>query len=239
MQLVDVPDLEMREARQWEVLIKQHPRPVFDLLLARMERATAKDSAESFRPVPFCFWGRLSLPGLANEPDYPEICQQIWKHALSLDDPQQHYWMRLFQAVVLDDNVFWLGRMLQAIETASTVDTLDRLVELLKFDGSLVIFRIPDLARAFLNRAKLLGAQDGCEKMRVSLYHGCGPQSRGYTNGTLDKNLDFVEAEAVKASEAHAKDEVLGPFYRWIVEVEQNNRRMRKMHNEMVMAAAD
>lgn len=239
MQLVDVPDLEMREARQWEVLIKQHPRLVFDLLLARMERASAKDSAESFRPVPFCFWGRLSLPGLAKEPDYPEICRQIWDHALKLDDPQQYHWMRLFQAVVLDDTAFWLGRMLQAIETAPSVDTLDRLAEMFKFDGSLVIFRIPNLARAFLDRARHLGRKDGYEMMQASLYHGCGPQPRGYTNGILDKKLDYVEAEAVKAAEAHAKDEILGPFYRWIVEVEQNNRRMHKMHNEMVMAAAD
>lgn len=239
MQLVDVPDLEMREARQWEVLIQQHPRLVFDLLLARMERTAAKDSAESFRPVPFCFWGRLSLPGLAKEPDYPEICRQIWEHALKLDDPQQHYWMRLFQAVVLDDTAFWLGRMLQAIETAQSVDALERLAEMFKFDGSLVIFRIPDLARAFLDRARHLGGKDGCEMMQGSLYHGCGPQSRAYTNGTLDKNLDYVEAEAVKAAEAHATDEILGPFYRWIVQVEQNNRRMNKLHNEMVMAASD
>jgi len=239
MQLVDVPDLEMREARQWEVLIEQHPRLVFDLLLARMERATAKDSAESFRPVPFCFWGRLSLPGLAKEPDYPEICRQIWEHALSLDDPQQHYWMRLFQAVVLDNTSFWLARMLQEIETTPSVDILERLAELFKFDGSLVIFRIPDLARAFLDRARHLGGKDGHEKMQVSLYHGCGPQGRAYTNGTLNQNLDYVEAEAVKAAEAHAKDEILGPFYRWIVEVEQNSRRMHKMPNEMVMAAAD
>jgi hypothetical protein len=56
----------------------------------------------------------------------------------------------------------------------------------------------------------------------VSLYHGCGPQSRAYTNGILDKNLDFVEAEAIKAAEAHATDDFLGPFYRWIVEVEQS-----------------
>jgi hypothetical protein len=108
-----------------------------------------------------------------------------------------------------------------------------------KFDGSLVIFRIPDLARAFLDRARHLGGKDGYEKMQVSLYHGCGPQGRAYTNGTLNPNLDYVEAEAVKAAEAHAKDEILGPFYRWIVEVEQNSRRIQKIRNETVMAAAE
>ena len=239
MQLVDVPDLEMSEARQWETLIKQHPRLVFDLLVTRIHRTTSKDPTESFRPVPFRARGRLSLPGMAKEPDYPEICRKLWEHTLSLDDPQQHYWMRLFQAVVLDDTAFWLDRMMQAIETAPSVDTLDRLAEMFKFDGSLVIFRIPDLARALLDRASQLGGRRGYEKMRVSLCHGCGPQLRTYTNGALKQNLDYVEAEAVKAAEAHAKDEILGPFYRWIVEVEQNNRRMHKMLNEVAMAAAD
>lgn len=239
MQLLDVPDLEMRESRQWETLIEQHPREVFDLLLARIDRAASKDSRESFLPVPFSFWGRRNLPGLAKEPDYSDICLQIWEHVLKLDDPQQHYWLRLFQAVVLDDTSFWLGRMLQEIETASSEEKLAGLTEMLQFDGSLMIFRFPDLARAFLKQAKRLETQDGYEKMRVRLYHGCGPQTQAFTNGVLDQNLDYVEAEATKAAEAHAKDEVLGPFYRWIAEVEHNNRRMHKMQYEMQMAASD
>ena len=75
--------------------------------------------------------------------------------------------------------------------------------------------------------------------MRVELYSGCGPQGRSYSNGILDKELDYVEVTAAKAAEAHATDELLGPFYRWIVEVEQKERLVHKMQAEAAMACPD
>ena len=84
-----------------------------------------------------------------------------------------------------------------------------------------------------------MGGQELYKNIRASLYTGCGPQTRSFVNGTLDKELDYVEAEAAKAAEAHAADELLGPFYRWIVEIEQKNRLMYKMRNEAEMAALD
>jgi hypothetical protein len=158
---------------------------------------------------------------------------------LKADDPQHFYWMRLVQAAVLDDESFWLERMHHEIETAASEEMLFLLAGLLGFDGSLMIFRFPDLTRAFLNRAKRLGGQELYEKMRVSLYTGCGPQTRSFSNGILDKELDYVEAEAAKAAETHATDELLGPFYRWIFEIEQRNRLMNRMRSESEMAAFD
>ena len=76
-------------------------------------------------------------------------------------------------------------------------------------------------------------------EIRSNLYPGCGPQTRSYTNGTLDKGLDYIEAEAAKAAEIYAGDELLGPFYRWIVEIEQKNRLMNKMVADSQMAALD
>ena len=44
MQLDDVPDLDMYNySREWEALTKQHPRLVFDLLLARIARLSTED----------------------------------------------------------------------------------------------------------------------------------------------------------------------------------------------------
>jgi hypothetical protein len=48
-----------------------------------------------------------------------------------------------------------------------------------------------------------------------------------------------VEAEAAKAAEIYAADEVLGPFYRWIVGIEQQNRLLHKLQSEAQMAALD
>lgn len=75
--------------------------------------------------------------------------------------------------------------------------------------------------------------------MRVELYSGCGPQTLAYSNGILDKELDYVEAGAAKAAEAQASDELLGPFYRWIVEVEQKERLMHKMQADAEIASLD
>jgi len=239
MQLVDVRDLQLHEALQWESLIKQYPRFIFDLLKARIDRAAAKDTPPDYLPVPFGFEGRLSLPGLKKEPDFPEICQGLWENILKLDNPERLFWMPLFQAVVLEYPALWLDRMRQEVEAAASEKTLSVLAALLKFEGSLVIFRYPDLTRAFLARARSLGGQPLYDSLRSNLYTGCGPQTRSYSNGILDKDLDYVEAEAVKAAEAHSKDEILGPFYRWIVEIEQRNRLIHKMHSEAAMASME
>ena len=240
MQLVDVPDIDMSyHSREWEELVKQYPRLIFDLLLARIKRASSGNPPDSYLPVPSSFEGRLNLPELAKEPDYPEICRDLWGHALNTKDPQHFYWMRLFQAVVMGDPSIWLDRMQREIDATSSEDTLSLLAGLLRFEGSLIIFRFPNLTRAFLERAKKLGGQELYKNIRASLYTGCGPQTRSFVNGTLDKELDYVEAEAAKAAEAHAADELLGPFYRWIVEIEQKNRLMYKMRNEAEMAALD
>lgn len=239
MQLVDVPDLQLREVHQWESLIKQYPRLIFDLLKARIAHATEKDTPADYLPVPFSFEGRLSLPGLTKEPDFSEICRALWEDTLKPDDPQHLFWMPLFQAVVLKDPAFWIERMRREIEVAPSENMLSLLVALLKFEGSVVIFRFPDLTRAFLTRARSLGGQVLYDKIRASLYTSCGPQVRSFTNGVLDKELDYIEAEAVKAADSHSKDEILGPFYRWIVEIEQRDRLIHKMHNEAEMAAWD
>jgi hypothetical protein len=240
LQLVDVPDLDtFRYSDRWEALIKKYPRLIFDLLLVRIQRATSDNPPEGYHAVPFGIESRLCLPDLTKEPDYPEICRRLWENVLKADDPQSFYWMRLFQAAVLGDPSFWLERMQHEVETARSEKMLSLLAGLLRFEGSLIIFRFPDLTRAFLKSAKRLGGQGLYEEVRRSLYTGCGPQTRAYSNGMLDKELDYVEAAATKAAETHAADELLGPFYRWIVEIEQSNRLLHKMHSEAQMAAFD
>ena len=76
-------------------------------------------------------------------------------------------------------------------------------------------------------------------KMCEELHSGCGPQTRSYTNGIPDQVTDYVEAEAGKAAEAHAQDELLGPFYRWIVEVEQKERVLHKLRSDAEMGSLD
>ncbi len=50
---------------------------------------------------------------------------------------------------------------------------------------------------------------------------------------------DYVEAEALKAAEAHAFDLTLGPLHRGIVEKEQRDRVWRKARSEAERAARE
>jgi hypothetical protein len=239
-QLDTVSDLgTFDDLQAWETLIQQHPRAVYELLCKRIARAASGAAGNSFSPIPFDFHCRICLPDLQKEPDYAEICDDLWERVCAPYTSQRFCWEKLFHAVVLPNPSFWLGRLLRDIETVESAEKLLRLVELLSFDGSLLIFRFPDLSRAFLKKAQSLGGKDFFNVVRSGLYHGCGPQGRAYSNGILDANLDYVEAEAVKAAEGHAADELLGPFYRWIVEIEQKDRLMHKMVSETELAASD
>jgi hypothetical protein len=243
MQLTDVPDLDQlgmfSESQEWGEIVAKHTRLVFDLMLARVDRATDNDAPANYQPIPLSFDRRLNLPDLAKEPDYADICRNLWECALKSNSPQQIYWVRLFQAVAMDDSSIWLDRMQQEIESAMSEESLSLLVRLLKFDGSLIIFRFPELTKSFLRKAKKLGGQQLYDTISAGLYAGCGPQIRTFTNGKLDEKLDYVESEAAKAAEIHAADEWLGPFYRWIVEIEHKNRLMNKMRSEAEMADLD
>jgi len=75
--------------------------------------------------------------------------------------------------------------------------------------------------------------------MRTTLYAVSGPRSRSGTNGELDKDKDYVEAEAIKAATAHAADTILGPFYRWVVEVEQHTREQSRKRYQADIASLD
>jgi len=64
--------------------------------------------------------------------------------------------------------------------------------------------------------------------MERHLYGISGPQVRGYTNGALDAQYDYMEAAALDAATQHAEDALLGPFYRWIATIERESREQHK-----------
>jgi hypothetical protein len=125
------------------------------------------------------------------------------------------------------------------VEAAKSAEDVSTLVMLIRFHGSLLIFRLPELTRAFLAKAGALGGEEFVASVQASLMVGAGPSIRGFTDGVLDQEYDYVEAEAVKAAEANASDPILGPFYRSIVEWEQRNRLWHKSRSEAAMAAME
>jgi hypothetical protein len=239
-QLVYVEDLGFFEhSREWNGLAEKYPREIYELVRERIAHAASGNAPDDYSPVSSGYRRALDLSAITRETDYPAICEELWTRVSDPGAPGAHAWVRLFQAVVFVDPALWPARMLDAVANAGSEDALWWLAQLLRFEGSLIIFRYPEITRAFLNRARMLGGDQLCLKMRVELHSGCGPQTRSYTNGILDKETDYVEAEAGRAAEAHASDELLGPFYRWIVEVEQKERLMHKLRSDAEMASLD
>lgn len=88
------------------------------------------------------------------EPDFPEVCQRLWENILKPDNPEILFWMPLFQAFVLENPELWLVRMRREVEVVASQKILSQRAALLKFEGSLVIFRYPELTPPFPERAK-------------------------------------------------------------------------------------
>ncbi len=150
-----------------------------------------------------------------------------------------HIWVELFQGVVLDNTAFWLPRLIDAINHTLDAHKLHDLVRLIHFDGSLVVFRFPEAAKAFLRRAEELDGPKGLGELRSSLHIASGPGGRSFVDGKPDEKQDYLEAEAGKAATQFAGDPLLGPFYRWIVEIERHMRTMHKRRYEAEVASLE
>jgi hypothetical protein len=237
--LVCAPEINLDEHwREWGALVGQYPREIYQFFRARIAYAESGKATDQYYPIPAGFESQLRIPSLAKEQDFPAICDDLWLKAFDPEGKQGHAWVRLFQAVALAEPSVWLPRMQRCIANASSAETLGRLAQLLAFEGSLMIFRFPELAREFLARARTWGGE-ALKNMCWKLYAGAGPQARSYSGGTWDEGFDYVEAEAARAAKANAQDEILGPFYRWIVKTEQQDRLMNKLHAEAAMASLD
>jgi hypothetical protein len=221
-QLIEVPQIDLREhSQQWDHLIQRYPREIYNFVHSRV-LLHAKQRRKGFSPVPRRYKSGFKLPALRSEPDYSEICSEIWKHALVLDDDVHYWWAELFKAVVLEVPEMWVPRLLREIESSGSEKGLLNLIELLRFDGSLIIFCVPEVTKAFLKRSAPLGAM---ENIKWALIRTAGPQVRAYTNDALDPDDDYVEAAAIKAAEENVDDPDLGQFYRWVVKIEQQSRK--------------
>jgi len=239
-QLVAVSRLDLNEHwQQFHEQAQSMPRKIYRLLHNRLVHASTLQAPTEFEPLPQGYDFAFGLAGLRTEPDYTAICDELWQWVLSPQEPHRYAWIRLWQAVVLEDAAAWLPRILAEMVGVRSPDDLERLAELLRFDGSVVVLRFPEVARAFLQRADVLGGDEAVRKMRFALYNITGPAVRSYSSGIIEKKQDYVEAEAIRAAESHVADPVLGPFYRWIVAREQQDRAQHRARNEAYLASRE
>jgi hypothetical protein len=234
--LVAVPDLGFFEhAHVWDSLKKRYPFEVYELLRARIIYSQSVDGWE-YRAVPHDFDSRVTLPELAKDSDIKAIVEDLWQRATASYTEDGCQWVKLFRAVALANESLWHDRVVAALESATSEDYLFSLCRLISFDGSLIIFSFPEITELFLGRAMQIGGEKLFGEMRAGLYGATGPKVRGYENGRLKKEYDYVECAAIKAAEAHSKNCILGPFYRWIVEAEQAGKLRNRLRAEEEIA---
>lgn len=224
----------------WGRIVPLYPRAVYDFVLKRAAHYEKLGAKARYHVLPHVILESFQLPGLEKETDFPAICAFLWQKATATVEGYMGFvWRELFQAVALDHEKYWLPQLTAAVTGAESIEQLRGVLEIIHFDGSLVIFRYPDLTKAVLAKAGDLGGTKGYERMRAGLYTLSGPSGRSFTNGELAKESDYLEAEAIKAAEVHAQDAVLGPFFRWIVEVERHEREEHRRRYRADMAAMD
>lgn len=239
--LVEVPEIDVNHyGGGFERVRKLYPRATYDFTLQRVAYYEALGMNAKYQALPRDILARFELPGLEQEPDFARICAYLWDQMLAhSSDFMGYVWRELFQGIVLDHTDFWLPKLTAAIRSAATYDELRNLIEIFHFEGSLIVFRFPYLTKLILIQAAELDGTGGYERMRASLWIVSGPRGRSYCNGELDKDYDYVEAEAIKAAATHAADEILGPFYRWVEERERHQREESRKMYQTSMASMD
>jgi hypothetical protein len=240
--LVPVEKIEIDHSlKEFNELAKDYPEAMYTFIVHRLHHAESLSENEfSYRPLfnPYC--GSLDLSALKIIDQYQSICEFLWSKVVLTPSENTHSsWVELFQMVVMDNTGFWLPRLLTKIDTASQWNELRSLVDLISFDGSLIIFRFPQIPSAFLKKAEDLDGMNGVKRMQLALYIASGPKGRSFTNGNLDPGSDYLEAEALKAMERHADNPVLRPFYRWITQLERDERERTKSSYELTLKACD
>lgn len=204
-------------------------RMVFKFLKKRVERfesmgPRAEDS--SFRPLFYTLERRIFLPHLSEEPDFPEIAADLLNHMRKPDGPAAVYWELLFQAVILPHEVGC--KLLQTwIQDTDEFPDLRRIVGLIHYQGSTMIFRYPDLIRALLEKIGKLPRKD--RKLLEARLHRSA-DARSYSNGEMDAEHGYFLAEAEKAVAKHANDPVLRPFYEAVIAEEKRDRELFRQH---------
>lgn len=239
--MVSVSEIDVDHSDQpFTKLVEGYPKAVYDFVIKRLQHAEQAPEASRYRALPKAIHRRFRLASISKENDYAAICEFLWNQVVKhSEDRTSHDWIELFQGIVLENEPFWVPRLLTAIEAAKDLDELRDLLDPIKFDGSLIIFEQPAITTAFLRRAEDLDGTAGVKRIRAALYSASGPDGRSYSSGILDPEYDYLEAEAFKAADEHADDTLLGPFYRGIGEAERHDREFHRKLHEAEMASLD
>jgi hypothetical protein len=213
-------------------LAKRYPREFFDVLRGRVVAAEIRRPAR-FEPLPF---GELfpleSLPGTDG---YEVLARELFERYLQASPRSKFWWKRLFHAAVMEVSPLGLEMVRARLPEVADEETLVRLIQALHFDGSNVIFTVPELVRLFLDKIDVL-VPGKVDMLRFELAHTASPKIRSFEGTNMGPEAKFYREQAAKAAAIHEGDAHLGPFYREIVRSEDASEQRHREWVEMDMA---
>jgi len=123
----------------------------------------------------------------------------------------------------------------QRLPHARDEETLVRLIQALHFDGSNVIFAVPDLVRLILQKIETI-VPGKIAELRFELAYTASPTVRSYEGTNIGPESKYYREQAAKAAAIHGDDGILGPFYREIVRSEDAGEKRHREWVEMDLA---
>ena len=223
---IDIDELSIYKSKdRWSQLTNEFPFDVYCFFVDRIKYKQSHPEKKNYRAIPVTDWDAINFENLSKIRNFGEILQILWEKSSRSEISEGLYdWCELFHKIVIPKPDFWKPKLLQKISDAVTMDDLYRLRGLISFDGSLVVFRMVDVTRSFLEKSRSVGREEGLKEMISWLYVGAGPQIRSYSSGNLSSDSDYVESEARKSFMEHKNDELLENFFLSIIDFERSER---------------
>ncbi len=223
---IDIDDLSINKSKdQWSQLTNEFPFDVYCFFVDRIKYKQSHPEKKNYRAIPGIDWDAFNFENLSKVRNFSEILQTLWEKSSSFEMSEGLCnWHKLFHKIVIPKPDFWKPKLLQKISDAVTMDDLYCLRGLISFDGSLIVFRMVDVTRAFLEKSRIVSGEEGLKEMISLLYVGTGPQIRSYSSGNLSSDSDYVESEARKSFMEHKNDELLGKFFLSIIDFQKSER---------------
>lgn len=207
---------------------ERFPRLLFSMFYRRLDRAVAQDESASSDFTPLPYYPELALRELEQEPDFESLARDLLKRVQTAPSFRaRDAWERLFAMSVGKISLLLEPLLLEWLPKINDVEELANLIELTKFESSLVIFRFPALTEAILRKAKQFGPK-ALNRITWALIHGAGPRGRGYTNGELDPEYRYLREKSEKAVRLHETNPVLRPFFETVRENEVRDERLHR-----------
>ncbi len=206
----------------------QHdPREVYEFFVERIRRfemLRIEGHDVGYQPIMHHLHERVAFGKLRESPDFAGIARFILQQCRTNPYELRGWWEILFKAVVVpsDAGIDLLNGWL----TETTVPgEIERIVNLIRFDGATIVFRYPEFIRQVLQKIRRFESEF---RVRMESLLSQSSDSRSYKNGELKEPHGYFLHEAQAAVARHAADPILRPFYESVVNAELADRQSHR-----------